>query len=66
MRMLQPVRGSLISPLNLYHKKRNPELHVKTVKYFKSIEYVQEQVENSQRELKARGEIPEEQVGSME
>ncbi|KAJ3569605.1 hypothetical protein NP233_g4939 [Leucocoprinus birnbaumii] len=42
------------------------ELHVKTVKYFKSIEYVQDQVEKSQRELKARGKITEEQVGSME
>jgi glucosamine-6-phosphate deaminase len=29
------------------------ELHVKTVKYFKSIEYVQEQVEKAQGELKA-------------
>jgi len=66
MRTLQPVRGSLISPFNLHHKKCNLELHVKTVKYFKSNEYVQEQVEKSQRELKARGEIPEEQVGSME
>jgi glucosamine-6-phosphate deaminase len=43
-----------------------PELHVKTVKYFKSIEYVQDEVENTQRELKARGKITEEQVGSME
>lgn len=45
---------------------RFSELHVKTVKYFKSIEYVQEQVEKAQRELKARGKIVEEQVGSME
>ena len=42
------------------------ELHVKTVKYFKSIEFVQEQVEKSQAELKAKGNIAEEQVGSME
>ncbi|KAF5351673.1 hypothetical protein D9756_007510 [Leucocoprinus leucothites] len=42
------------------------ELHVKTVKYFKSIEFVQDQVEKSQRDLKARGKITEEQVGSME
>ncbi|KAF8348281.1 hypothetical protein F5887DRAFT_952967 [Amanita rubescens] len=42
------------------------ELHVKTVKYFKSIEFVQDQVEKSQAELKAKGKIVEEQVGSME
>ncbi|KAF8739424.1 hypothetical protein AX14_009603 [Amanita brunnescens Koide BX004] len=42
------------------------ELHVKTVKYFKSIEFVQEQVEKSQAELRAKGKITEEQVGSME
>ncbi|KAF9453975.1 hypothetical protein P691DRAFT_693585 [Macrolepiota fuliginosa MF-IS2] len=38
------------------------ELHVKTVKYFKSIEFVQDEVEKTQRELKARGKITEEQV----
>ncbi|KAI9571717.1 glucosamine-6-phosphate isomerase [Boletus coccyginus] len=32
------------------------ELHVKTVKYFKSIEYVQEQVEMAKRELENKGE----------
>ncbi|KAF8141309.1 hypothetical protein EV363DRAFT_1247891 [Boletus edulis] len=32
------------------------ELHVKTVKYFKSIEYVQEQVEMSKREQQKQGE----------
>lgn len=32
------------------------ELHVKTVKYFKSIEYVQEQVEKAKRELENKGE----------
>ncbi|KAK2464205.1 hypothetical protein APHAL10511_003662 [Amanita phalloides] len=42
------------------------ELHVKTVKYFKSIEFVQEQVEKTQAELKANGKTDEEQVGSME
>jgi len=42
------------------------ELHVKTVKYFKSIERVQDEVEASQRELKAKGKISESQVGSME
>ena len=35
---------------------------MKTVKYFKSIEYVQEQVEKTQ----TKGKITEEQVGSME
>ncbi|KAF8995513.1 glucosamine-6-phosphate isomerase [Cyathus striatus] len=42
------------------------ELHVKTVKYFKSIERVQEEVEKTQAELKKRGKIIEEQLGSME
>ncbi|KAJ7072586.1 glucosamine-6-phosphate isomerase [Mycena amicta] len=46
------------------------ELHVKTVKYFRSIEMVQDQVERSQAELKARGVLQagaaEQQVGSME
>lgn len=42
------------------------ELHVKTVKYFKSIERVQDEVEETQRALKAKGEIRETQVGSME
>lgn len=41
------------------------ELHVKTVKYFKSIEYVQEQVEKAQKELQTKGEEGV-QVGSME
>ncbi|KAG8221368.1 glucosamine-6-phosphate isomerase [Butyriboletus roseoflavus] len=41
------------------------ELHVKTVKYFKSIEYVQEQVEEAQLELQKKGEEGI-QVGSME
>ncbi|KAF9240385.1 glucosamine-6-phosphate isomerase, partial [Melanogaster broomeanus] len=41
------------------------ELHVKTVKYFKSIEYVQEQVEKARAELVKVGEEPV-QVGSME
>ncbi|KIK76616.1 hypothetical protein PAXRUDRAFT_835292 [Paxillus rubicundulus Ve08.2h10] len=41
------------------------ELHVKTVKYFKSIEYVQEQVERARAELgeRAEGSL---QVGSTE
>jgi len=46
------------------------ELHVKTVKYFRSIERVQEEVERTQAELKARGVTEagaaEQQVGSME
>jgi len=43
------------------------ELHVKTVKYFKSIERVQDEVELRHAELKAQG-LPEgdQQVGSME
>lgn len=41
------------------------ELHVKTVKYFKSIERVQDEVERTQAELKARG-ATQIQVGSME
>ncbi|KAG9311990.1 hypothetical protein JVU11DRAFT_7261 [Chiua virens] len=41
------------------------ELHVKTVKYFKSIEYVQEQVEKTKEELEKKGEEGA-QVGSME
>ncbi|TFK75478.1 glucosamine-6-phosphate isomerase [Pluteus cervinus] len=41
------------------------ELHVKTVKYFKSIERVQEEVERSQELLKAKEGTPQ-QVGSME
>ncbi|KAF9073473.1 hypothetical protein BDP27DRAFT_280022 [Rhodocollybia butyracea] len=40
------------------------ELHVKTVKYFKSIERVQDEVEATQRQLKIKGEAS--QVGSME
>ncbi|KAF5345300.1 hypothetical protein D9758_008450 [Tetrapyrgos nigripes] len=43
------------------------ELHVKTVKYFKSIERVQEEVEESQRKLKAaNAQDVSTQVGSME
>ncbi|KAJ3517258.1 hypothetical protein NLJ89_g622 [Agrocybe chaxingu] len=42
------------------------ELHVKTVKYFKSIERVQDEVERTQALLKARGRIAEKQVGSLE
>lgn len=44
------------------------ELHVKTVKYFKSIERVQEEVEQHHRELREKGiEDPQEgAVGSME
>jgi len=43
------------------------ELHVKTVKYFKSIERVQDEVELRQAELKARGRTEHHgQVGSME
>lgn len=43
------------------------ELHVKTVKYFKSIERVQDEVEERQAELKARGRTEHQgQVGSME
>jgi glucosamine-6-phosphate deaminase len=43
------------------------ELHVKTVKYFKSIERVQDEVEQRQAELKARGRTEHQgQVGSME
>ncbi|KJA20782.1 hypothetical protein HYPSUDRAFT_166687 [Hypholoma sublateritium FD-334 SS-4] len=41
------------------------ELHVKTVKYFKSIERVQDEVERTQAELKARGKKAEEQVASV-
>ncbi|KAG1758417.1 hypothetical protein EDD22DRAFT_910539 [Suillus occidentalis] len=43
------------------------ELHVKTVKYFKSIERVQDEVEERQAELKVRGRTEHQgQVGSME
>jgi len=42
------------------------ELHVKTVKYFKSIERVQDEVEKTQAELKAKGKIAQAQVGSLE
>jgi len=41
------------------------ELHVKTVKYFKSIERVQEEVEETHRKLK-RTNSRVQQVGSME
>ncbi|KAF8200731.1 hypothetical protein BJ912DRAFT_1019746 [Pholiota molesta] len=42
------------------------ELHVKTVKYFKSIERVQDEVERTQTELKAREKVREEQRGILE
>jgi glucosamine-6-phosphate deaminase len=43
------------------------ELHVKTVKYFKSIERVQDEVERRHANLKAKGlAIGEQQLGSME
>jgi len=45
------------------------ELHVKTVKYFRSIERVQDEVEETQAKLKLEGHSKEEpgmQVGSME
>jgi len=42
------------------------ELHVKTVKYFRSIERVQDDVEHQQAELKAKGLVKTQQVGSME
>ncbi|KAJ3770158.1 hypothetical protein FB446DRAFT_808947 [Lentinula raphanica] len=41
------------------------ELRVKTVKYFKSIERVQDKVEATQRELKLKGKGPVPQVGSI-
>jgi glucosamine-6-phosphate deaminase len=39
---------------------------VKTVKYFKSIERVQDEVERTQTELKAREKVREEQRGILE
>ena len=43
------------------------DLHVKTVKYFKSIERVQDEVEKTHAELKRKGlSGAEQQVGSME
>jgi len=43
------------------------ELHVKTVKYFKSIEHVQNEVERTHAALHKRGVVGgEEQIGSME
>jgi glucosamine-6-phosphate deaminase len=36
------------------------------VKYFKSIERVQDEVERTQADLKARGKIKAEQLGSLE
>ena len=66
--MPRPVRCrlfELITPL-LIVSAHLPELHVKTVKYFKSIEMVQDEVERTQRELKAKGKVQLEQVGSME
>ena len=43
------------------------ELHVKTVKYFKSIERVQDEVEKKHADLRTKG-LPaaDHQVGSME
>lgn len=41
------------------------ELHVKTVKYFKSIERVQDEVERSHAKFKVNG-VASHQVGSME
>lgn len=44
-----------------------PELHVKTVKYFKSIERVQDEVEAKHAALRAKGvEEGAGQVGSMD
>ncbi|TFK97489.1 glucosamine-6-phosphate isomerase [Pterulicium gracile] len=42
------------------------ELHVKTVKYFKSIERVQDEVERTHAELRRRNKNAPKQVGSME
>jgi glucosamine-6-phosphate deaminase len=43
------------------------ELHVKTVKYFKSIERVQEEVERSQAALRLKGKpVEHEQHGIQE
>jgi len=42
------------------------ELRVKTVKYFKSIERVQEEVDLRHAELKARGDVSDLQAGSTE
>ena len=43
------------------------DLHVKTVKYFKSIERVQDEVEKTHAELKIKGlSSAKQQVGSME
>ena len=45
----------------------SPELHVKTVKYFKSIERVQDEVEKKQADLKAKGLASgDQQLGSLE
>ena len=41
------------------------ELHVKTVKYFKSIERVQDEVERAQAELKARKKLAELNLGQQ-
>ena len=43
-----------------------PELHVKTVKYFKSIERVQDEVEAMHAALRLQGQDGNDQVGSME
>lgn len=52
--------------LDAYLPSTCAELHVKTVKYFKSIERVQDEVERTQADLKARGKIRAEQLGSLE
>lgn len=65
MKMQQPVRYNLLS---VYHTRPSScpaELKVKTVKYFKSIERVQEEVEAMHAKLKDDPAEPE-QVGSME
>ena len=56
---------SVVSPRRTAMTTWHLELHVKTVKYFKSIEYVQEQVEKAKEELQKKGEESV-QVGSTE
>ena len=43
-----------VGSVRMYVLTRPAELHVKTVKYFKSIERVQEEVEITQAELKKK------------
>jgi glucosamine-6-phosphate deaminase len=58
------TRASFCLTNFVFHRK---ELHVKTVKYFKSIERVQEEVEKKHADLKAKGmTISDQQLGSME